>query len=144
MTIGAAAFINLWKPRCGAKTTEGLAMNRLDCPRCDNALYTAAKDKNLPCPYCGFVLKVTDPERRTNERLACQKGCDILLGAERISVKTVDISDTGLGIKLLGALPVSDEEPLGVFVDDTEAGKMAQVVWTRNVYGVTRAGLRFC
>lgn len=118
-------------------------MNKLSCPRCDNAFYTAARDSQLPCPYCGFVLKAHDHDRRNNSRTSTQQVCDILKGEVRVPVKTVDVSDSGLGIKMMGYLPFEKDETVNVLVQGLEIAKRAQVVWTKKFYGISRAGLRF-
>lgn len=119
-------------------------MNKLNCPRCDSAFYTAARDAHMPCPYCGFVMKAHDPDRRIGLRASTQKICDILKGEVKIPVKTVDISDTGLGIKMMGYLPFEKDELVNVLVEDLEIERQAKVVWTKKFYGISRAGLMFC
>lgn len=98
----------------------------------------------LPCPYCGFVLKSQEPDRRIQNRLTTQKGCDILKGEVRVPAKTVDVSDTGLGIKMMGYLPFDQNETVDIYIKELEIEKKAQVVWTKKFYGISRAGLRFC
>lgn len=119
-------------------------MNKLSCPRCENSFYTAAIDTNPPCPHCGFSMSHIEPDRRVRNRLLTQRGCDILKGEIRIPVKTVDVSDTGLGIKMMGYLPFDQHETVSVFIKELEIEKKAQVVWTKKFYGISRAGLRFC
>lgn len=118
-------------------------MNRLNCPRCENPFYTAAKETHLPCPYCGFVVKFHEADRRIQDRTVTQKLADILKGEVKIPVKTVDISDTGMGIKMMGYLPFDQNETVDVFIKELEVEKKAQVVWTKKFYGISRAGLRF-
>ncbi len=118
-------------------------MNTLNCQRCSNPFYTAAKDVVMPCPYCGFVVKSDDPDRRVEDRSLMQKVCDILKGEVRIPAKTVDISDTGVGIKMMGYLPFEKDETVSVFVKELELDKRAKVVWTKKFYGISRAGLIF-
>ncbi len=118
-------------------------MNKLSCPRCDNAFYSAAKDSQMPCPYCGFVLKAQDSDRRNLGRISTQQLCDILKGEVRIPVKTVDVSDTGLGIKMVGYLPFEKDETVDIYIHDLEIEKKARVIWTKKFYGISRAGLRF-
>lgn len=118
-------------------------MNRLHCPKCENLFYTAARNPHLPCPYCGFELKSNDPDRRIWSRQPSQRFCDILKGEVKIPAKTVDVSDTGLGIKMLGYLPFDQDDMVSVFVKELAMDRTAQVVWTRKFYGISRAGLRF-
>jgi len=118
-------------------------MNRLNCPRCENSFFTAARNSNLPCPHCGFVMKSHEPDRRNLGRHLTQKTADILKGEVKIPVKTVDVSDTGLGIKMMGYLPFDQDETVNVYVQELEISKKARVVWTKKFYGISRAGLRF-
>lgn len=119
-------------------------MNKLNCPRCDNAFYTAARESQLPCPHCGFEMKPSEPDRRVQLRTTAQKVCDILKGEVRIPARTVDISDTGMGIKMMGYLPFDQDETVDIFVKELEIEKKAKVVWTKKFYGISRAGLIFC
>lgn len=118
-------------------------MNKLSCPRCDNSFYTAARDSHMPCPYCGFVLKAQQAERRDRSRVTTQQICDILKGEVKVPVKTVDVSDNGLGIKMMGYLPFEKDETVNVMVKDLAIAKKAKVVWTKKFYGISRAGLAF-
>ena len=65
------------------------------------------------------------------------------MGEVRVPVKTVDVSDTGLGIKMMGYLPFEKDETVNVLIEELEIAKKAQVVWTKKFYGISRAGLRF-
>lgn len=118
-------------------------MNKLSCPRCDNAFYSAAKESQMPCPYCGFVLKAQDSDRRNLGRISTQQLCDILKGEVRIPVKTVDVSDTGLGIKMVGYLPFEKDETVDIYIHELDIEKKARVIWTKKFYGISRAGLCF-
>lgn len=118
-------------------------MQKISCTRCDNSFFTAAQDSHLPCPYCGYVMKSSESDRRHGNRSVEQKVCDILRGEVRIPVKTVDISDTGMGIKMMGYLPFDQNETVEVFIKELDVEKKARVVWTKKFYGISRAGLRF-
>ncbi len=119
-------------------------MNKLNCQRCDYSFYSAARDSQLPCPHCGFVMKPSEPNRRVQSRTLSQKVCDILKGEVKVPVRTVDVSGTGLGIKMMGYLPFDQDETVDVFVKELEIEKKAKVVWTKKFYGISRAGLIFC
>jgi hypothetical protein len=97
----------------------------------------------MPCPYCGFIVKTQESDRRDNGRTTVQKLCDILKGEVRVPVKTVDLSDSGVGIKMTGYLPFDKDDTVSVFLKEFDVEKKAQVVWTKKFYGISRAGLRF-
>jgi len=119
-------------------------MHKLNCPRCENVFFTAARDMHLPCPYCGFILKTQEHNRRSQDRTAAQKVCDIFKGEVSIPAKTVDISETGMGIKMMGYLPFDPDETVSITIKELDLEKKAQVVWTKKFYGISRAGLRWC
>lgn len=89
------------------------------------------------------MLKGGESERRIGTRSPSLNLCDILKGEVRVPAKTVDVSDTGLGIKMMGYLPFDPDDVVNVFVKELGAERTAQVVWTRKFYGISRAGLRF-
>lgn len=96
----------------------------------------------MACPHCGHTLSA-ESDRRNNGRTMTQKICDLLKGDVKVPVKTVDISDTGMGIKMMGYLPFDKNDTVDVYIEELEIEKRAQVVWTKNFYGISRAGLRF-
>lgn len=118
-------------------------MHKLICPSCENSLFTAARDSTLPCPECGQMISSAE-ERRSGDRINSQRACDIHKGDVRIPAKTVDISSTGLGIKLMGYLPFDPDETIHISLDGNGEEKLARVVWTKKFYGISRAGLMFC
>ncbi len=118
-------------------------MNKISCVRCEKDFYSAARESHLPCPYCGYLMKVNEPDRRNGDRTVSQRTCDILKGEVCVPVKTVDISETGMGIKMLGYLPFDQNETVDICIKELEIEKRAQIVWVRNFYGISRAGLRF-
>ncbi len=117
-------------------------MHKLICPKCENSLFTAARDSNMPCPECGTVLNTLE-DRRCSDRCTDQKCCDILRGDVKIPAKTVDVSALGLGIKLMGYLPFNQNETVKVSLEGEEVEKLARVIWTKKFYGISRAGLMF-
>lgn len=119
-------------------------MNKLNCSRCESAFYTAAKTSHMPCPNCGFTIKSDECDRRVQNRQTTQKFCDILKGEVKVPAKTVDISETGMGIKMMGYLPFDQNETVNIFIQELDMEKRAQIVWTKKYYGISRAGLRFC
>lgn len=119
-------------------------MIKINCQKCENTFYTASRGPQTQCPYCNYATKQEELNRRVKERAFTQKLCGILKGEVRIPAKTVDISDTGVGIKMMGYLPFDMDDTVDVFVEELDIEKKARVVWTKNFYGISRAGLKFC
>ena len=60
-----------------------------------------------------------------------------------IPVKTVDLSETGIGIKMTGYLPFDTNDTVDILVKELDIEKKALVMWTKKFYGISRAGLQF-
>jgi len=88
-------------------------------------------------------MRSHEPDRRYGNRHLTQKTADILKGEVKVPVKTVDVSETGLGIKMMGYLPFDQDETVDVYIQDLGMERKARVVWTKKFYGISRAGLRF-
>lgn len=119
-------------------------MNRHKCLRCAHIFFSPELEEVLSCPVCGFASKVMSPDRRDMGRQIVQKFCDIYNGEAAIPVKTVDVSDNGLGIKVLGDLPFKLHEEVNVDAMELKLRKKARIVWMQSSYGLSRAGLQFC
>jgi hypothetical protein len=98
----------------------------------------------MPCPYCGYEVRAADSDRRDLGREVVQKGCDILKGEVSVPVRTVDLSTTGVGIKMKGYLPFNADDTVDVQCSGLDIARKARVVWTKKFYGLSRAGLMFC
>jgi c-di-GMP-binding flagellar brake protein YcgR len=96
------------------------------------------------CPYCSTVINHRESDRRALDRVTTQINCEILRGNVTIPARTIDISDTGLGIKMRGYLPFEANEEVNVYIAGFRHEKKARVVWTKRSYGTSRAGLTFC
>lgn len=118
-------------------------MNKLKCPECKNPFFTAAYELQMPCPYCGHVVMAGETNRRNEVRSAEQRFCEILKGGVRVPVKSVDFSETGIGIKMTGYLPFDANDTVEIVVQELDIEKKALVMWTKKFYGISRAGLRF-
>ncbi len=85
----------------------------------------------------------SDTNRRGEVRSVEQRFCEILKGGVRVSVKSVDFSETGIGIKMTGYLPFDENDTVEIRVKDLDIEKKALVMWTKKFYGISRAGLQF-
>ncbi|GMR05001.1 MAG: hypothetical protein BMS9Abin23_0925 [Thermodesulfobacteriota bacterium] len=119
-------------------------MNRQECARCKNPFYSASNESKMPCPYCGFASSSGYEDKREGSRRSSHKHCDILKGDVRVSVRLMDISESGLGIKMKGYLPFDEEDTVRISIKDLDMEKSARIVWARKIYGISKAGLKFC
>ncbi len=120
-------------------------MNRFKCSRCDSEFYSANSLQDINCPYCGYAFKVFDQKRRAEERTSMQRDCKLSFDLKNLEAYTVDISQTGLGIKMAESAAVNKDDVLRVVVKDFDIDINAQVVWIKHYDSVVaRAGLRFC
>jgi hypothetical protein len=119
-------------------------MTNTICPRCRNKFYIAVQGPHLTCPFCGFSFKITEPRRRKETRAATQRDCELLKGSERIFVQTLDISKSGVGVKMTGSMPIDKDDTLQVIIKDFEMDSPAQVVWVKRfASAMSWAGLKF-
>jgi len=118
-------------------------MRKLECARCHNPFYSASAEEKMPCPYCGFTSGDTHEDRRGRTRDFMHRGCDILKGDLKVSVRVTDLSKGGLGIKMKGYLPFDEDDSVRVFIKELEMEKNARIVWAKKVYGISKAGLMF-
>lgn len=93
------------------------------------------------------------PRIDTNRELPCrklkrrriQKPCIISNGFGRISAKTVDVSNAGVGIKFFAQNPLDIGNVLNIRIEDYNLKTGAKVKWIKiNEMDMIRAGLKFC
>ena len=120
-------------------------MTNLKCPRCQSEFYTAITRKDLACPFCGFLFKVVEQDLRADTRSTIQRDCLLTSGENKVHAKTVDISQSGIGIRVKGSLPFEKDETVHAVVKDFDIKSDAQIIWLKryNSSG-TKVGLRFC
>lgn len=119
-------------------------MNNVKCPTCDKRLYSAVKTSLITCPYCTALLAATHENKRAAERLPICKFCRVIKDQFSVTARTIDISDTGVGIKSYRTLPFANDEIVGIFVEDLNLVKKARVAWTMSIAEISTAGLAFC
>ncbi len=95
----------------------------------------------MPCPYCSIIISHRDSDRRDIDRVTANLGCELFSNEVSVPAKTVDISETGLGIKMRGYLPFERDEEVGINFLALNNKRTAKVVWTKKHYGTSRAGL---
>jgi hypothetical protein len=115
-------------------------MLRIPCPKCRRISYTSDVESFRSCAHCGFIFSGKyGPERREEERI--KKEISFVLDCQggNHPVSTIDISKSGLAIKILGKAPIEDNEILNFNIDAEKI--MAKVVWVKKLPRQTLAGL---
>ena len=114
---------------------------KLICPKCNKASYTAAPDSYSPCPYCGFISNnefSLGPDKRVDERFYWSSSCE-LMGNDKgdshptlITAKTEDISQTGLKIRYSGEKLLPGNQ-VNISVKDLNLETSAQIIWSKSI-----------
>ena len=119
-------------------------MTNLKCPRCQSEFYSAISRHDIACPFCGFFFKIVEQDYRGETRSTIQRECTISAGDQQVSAKTIDISMSGMGIRLKGTVPFEKDDIIKALVRDFDINNDAQIVWLKryNSSGA-KAGLRF-
>lgn len=120
-------------------------MKKIICPSCQKPSYTAAIDSNLPCPFCGFFLFGDGGlDRRALKRVLTQNECEIFNGGTRLSAQAVDISKTGVGIKIPCEVSFDRGDSVNIIIQNFEVEGSARVVWIQKSNDdMLKVGLRF-
>lgn len=114
------------------------------CPRCLCKFYTISAGQDIKCPFCGYTLKLSEFEKRTESRALIQRQCDLHKGDYTLSGQTVDISKGGICVKLNVNFQYDEGDILRVVIKDFEIDTEASVVWIKRFDSfICKAGLRF-
>ncbi|MFQ5441133.1 MAG: PilZ domain-containing protein [Thermodesulfobacteriota bacterium] len=119
-------------------------MKRQECARCSNPYYSAANESKMPCPYCGFASIAAYEDKRGAKRDITHDHCDLMKGDVRVPVRLMDISRDGLGIRMKGYLPFDEDDTVRIYIRKSKMEKSARIVWAKKIYGISKAGLKFC
>jgi len=119
-------------------------MHMVVCPRCRNSSYSTVADEQKLCAYCGTSIKLRGTERRFYSRVPVETFCDIILEDGKQPVKTFDISEGGVGIKILGRFCFAIDDMVAIRIEEFNVERDARVMWTNRHAGVSRAGLMYC
>ncbi len=112
------------------------------CPRCDSKFFAAYPDTGVSCPFCGYVLERKAGERRSLERALITRDCLISKG---VRGQTLDLSVSGVCVKVKGLKTLEKKDRLRVVIKDFEVDKSVEVVWVKRLEGgFFKAGMRFC
>lgn len=114
-----------------------------NCPRCKSDFHSTVKREKIDCPYCGYAFSNEAQVRRMDERTMVQSDCKLLLGGAWREAKTIDISASGLGVKIMWPELLKVGKSIRVKVDDFSIDANADIVWSDSFGGVmTKVGLR--
>jgi len=114
---------------------------RLICPECKKDSYSSSAEAFKPCPYCGIVFSGKFGREKRNEyRSATDFNIGFSYRGKDLKASTVNISKTGLSIKIAGSpdLPVGDIMDLKV----TNADLKARIVWVVDAPSAFLTGLK--
>jgi PilZ domain len=114
---------------------------RLICPECEKDSYSASAEAFKPCPYCGIVFSGRfGREKRNEDRSSTDFNIGFSYKGKNLEASTVNISETGLSIKLTAdqSLPVGDIMDLKV--RDTHL--KARIIWVSNTSSSFLTGLK--
>lgn len=119
----------------------------LTCPECKKAFHHAAPFTYRPCPSCGTVFSKHGKDRRIKPRMVKSIPCTLHLEGtyDRISfsAKTIDISDSGVGIRY-SVFPLPQNSIVELEILNMAVSRVAVVVWSKEVSKIESAsGLRF-
>jgi hypothetical protein len=114
---------------------------RLICPECNKDSYSASAEAFKPCPYCGIVFSGRfGREKRNEDRSPTDFNIGFSYKGKKLEASTVNISKTGLSIKVAGdpELPVGDIMELKMRDNDLKA----RIVWVVNASPSFLTGLK--
>jgi hypothetical protein len=114
---------------------------RLICPECKKDSYSSSADAFKPCPYCGILFSGKfGREKRNEDRSFSDFNIGFSYRGKNLEASTVNISKTGLSIKIAGSpdLPVGDIMDLKL----TDTDMKARIVWVVDAPSALLTGLK--
>ncbi len=116
-------------------------MLRLICPKCRKDSYSAGVESFSPCPYCGFIFSGKyGSDKRREERIKQEIPFGLSYQGQNLEASTVDLSEKGLGIKILGEPPLAGGDLIDFTIRDLYI--KARVIWVKKLPDKSLAGLR--
>lgn len=115
-------------------------MLRIPCPECEHLSYTKGVEYFNPCIFCGFVFSGKyGPSRRSEPRVEQEIPFSLSYQGQDFEATTSDLSEKGLGIKILGEPPIEAGDILNLMIGDLSI--VAKVMWVKKVTDQVLAGL---
>ena len=116
-------------------------MLRLVCPKCQKDSYSSGADYFNPCPYCGFIFSGKYGSDKRHEGRDKQEIPFVFpYQGEHLEATTVDFSEKGLGIEILGEPPIAIGDTINIFIGDLQV--RAKVMWVTRLPDKSLSGLR--
>jgi DNA-directed RNA polymerase subunit RPC12/RpoP len=116
-------------------------MLRLVCPGCKKDSYSSEVESFNTCPYCGIRFS---GKYGTDKRIIGRREWEIPFvfshKESKCHASTIDFSEKGLGIKVLGNPMVTPGEIIEFMIGDTQV--KAKIIWVKNLPDQFNAGLR--
>ena len=126
---------------------KGQIHELLSCPECKNPLHSQVPAAYQTCPSCGTTFNKHGRDRRREPRIPKATDCTVYIEGtyDRIpvSAKTIDISNSGIGIRY-SVYPLPQNSIIELAIADVDASKFAIVAWSKNPTKVeSMSGLYF-
>jgi len=116
-------------------------MLRLACPNCQKDSYSSGVESFSGCPYCGFIFSGKyGNDRRCEERIKQETPFAFSCQEQNLEANTIDFSEKGLGIKVLGEPSIVTGDTIDLTIVDLRI--RAKVMWVKKLSDKSLAGLR--
>lgn len=106
-------------------------MLRIPYSECEHLSYTKGIEFFNPCIFCGFVFSGKyGPNRRGEPRVKQEIPFSLFYQGQNYEATTSNLSEKGVGIKILGKPPIEVKDILNFIIGDLSI--VARVIWVRN------------
>ena len=116
-------------------------MLRIPCPKCRKNVYSPDVDSFCSCPYCGSKFSGKyGPDKRSESRTLKEIPFQISYQGQNFEASTYDFSEKGVGIKILGKVPIGKGDVLNLQLGNPSI--VGKVVWINKTSDQALAGLQ--
>lgn len=116
-------------------------MLRIPCPKCRKNVYTPDVDSFCSCPYCGSKFSGKyGLDKRSESRTLKEIPFQISYQGQNFEASTYDFSERGVGIKILGKVPIDKGDVLDLQLGNPSI--VGKVVWINKTSDQALAGLQ--
>lgn len=111
------------------------------CPKCGKNCYSADEECFSPCPHCGLIFSGKyGSDRRQEERVRQETAIVLDYQGQHLDATTVDFSQKGLGIKIIGEPPFSVGDIIDLSIGSLQI--KAKIMWVNKLPGKSMVGLQ--